>query len=157
MDGILEFLGSALVRTSKSGRVGLEIDLNIAAGRDVAGLLVVVEVVAVNLVEAGGIAAVENNTHVVQFGPAIQLELLKVAGFDGEQGPLAVGFGELKAIRVLLDINPNFVGNFLQYIAQAHARIEIRPRHHRDEEDGDHSQPASETVDWERHAGSSLQ
>src|SRR5260370_28924709 len=118
MDGILEFLGSALVRASKAGWVGLEIDLHVAAGRDVAGLLVVVKVVAINLVEAGGIAAVENNTHVVQFGATVQFELLEVTGLDGKQRALAVGFGELKAVRGLLDINPNLVGNFLQPIDQ---------------------------------------
>src|SRR5437588_8980571 len=118
MDGILEFPGSALVRASKAGWVGLEIDLHVAAGRDVAGWLVVVEVVAINLIEAGGIFAVEDDTHVVQFGASVQFELLEVTGLDGEQGPLAVRLGELKAGRGLLDVDANLVGDFFQNIAQ---------------------------------------
>jgi hypothetical protein len=57
----------------------------------------------------------------------------------------------LKTIRGLLDVDPDLVGDFLQHVAQAQARIEIRPRDHRDEEDGNRGQPAAEAVDGERH------
>jgi hypothetical protein len=75
VDGILEFLGCALVGPSQAGRVGLKVDLHVATRGHVARFLVVGKVVPVNLVEAGGIAAVENNADVMQFGAAIQLEL----------------------------------------------------------------------------------
>ncbi len=143
VDGILELLGSALVRSSRARWIGFQIDLHFPVTRDVARFLVVGEVIPINLVEAGGIAAVENDADVVQFGAPVQLELLELAGLDGEQGALAVRLGELKTIRGLLDVNPNLVGNFSQHVAQAHAGIEIRPRHHRDKQYRDHSQPAS--------------
>ncbi len=72
MDRILQFFGSALVRAGKACRVGFEIDLHVATGLNVSRLFVVNKVIAVNLVEAGGIFAVKNNTHVVQFGATVQ-------------------------------------------------------------------------------------
>src|SRR5258708_25781452 len=84
MDGILQLLGSALVWSRQTCGVGLEIDLHITAGRNIARFLVVAEIVSINLIKAGGVATVENNTDVVQLGAPIQLELLDVAGLDGE-------------------------------------------------------------------------
>src|ERR1700674_85669 len=156
MNGVLEFLGSALVGTGKAGSVGFEIDLHVTAGRDVARFLVVGKIVPVNLVEAGGVFAVKHDADVVQFGAAVQLELLEIAGLDGEQRAFAVGLGELKAGCGLLDVDADFVGKLFQHIAQAHARIEICPRHHRDKEHSDDGQPAAEAVDGERHTGFSL-
>src|SRR5258708_22627957 len=112
--------------------------------------------VGVNLVEAGGLLAVKNNADIVQFGTSVQLELLEVAGFDGKQGALAIGFGELKAIRGLLDVEANLVGDFLQHVAHAETGVEVCPRNHRDEQDGDGGQPAAEAVDGERHRKFSL-
>src|SRR5258708_687428 len=156
MDRILQFFGSALVRAGKACRVGFEIDLHVATGLNVSRLFVVNKVIAVNLVEAGGIFAVKNNTHVVQFGATVQFELLEVAGFDGKQGALAIGFGELKAIRGLLDVEANLVGDFLQHVAHAETGVEVCPRNHRNEQHGDHGQPAAEAVDGERHRKFSL-
>src|ERR1700685_1148731 len=114
VDGILEFLGSSLIGAGLTRRIGLQIDLDFTVSRDVARFLVVGEVVAINLVEAGGIAAVENNADVVQFGATVDLELLEAASLDGEQSSLAVGLGELKARRGLLDVDANLVGKLLQ-------------------------------------------
>ena len=72
VDWILKFPGSALVRSGAARWIGLQIDLHLAVTGDVARFLVVGEVVAVNLIEAGGIAAVENDADVVQFGAAVQ-------------------------------------------------------------------------------------
>ena len=71
------------------------------------------------------------------------LELLELAGLDGEQRPLAVGLGELETVRGLLDVDPNLVGKFLQHIAQAQAGVEIGPGYDRDKQHRNHSQPAS--------------
>ncbi len=90
VDGILEFLGSVLVRSGPTRWIGLQIDLHLAVPRDVARFFVVGEVVPVNLVEAGGIAAVENDADVVQLGAPIQLELLELARLNGKQRSLAV-------------------------------------------------------------------
>jgi hypothetical protein len=124
--------------------------------RDIARLLVVAEVISVNLVETGGIAAVKNNADVVQFGAPVQLELLELARLDGELSALPVGLGELKAVRGLFDIDPNLVWKFLQHIALAHAGIEIHSRHHHGKQHRDHSQPASQSIDREGHAEFSL-
>ena len=156
VDGILEFLGSSLVGPGQAGRIGLQIDLHLAVSGDVARFLVIGEVVAVDLVEAGGIAAVENDADVVQFGAAIQLELLETAGLDGEQSSLAVGLGELKSVGGLLDVDSDLVGNFLEDVAEALAGVEIRSCHDRGEQHGNHGQPASKAVDGQRHAGFSL-
>ena len=52
--------------------------------------VIVGEIVAVDLVEARGVAAVENNADVVQFGAAVELEFFYVFGLDGENGSFAV-------------------------------------------------------------------
>ena len=91
VDGILEFLWSRLVGRGYPAGVGLQVDLHFSSGRDVARLRIVGEVVAINLVEAGGIAAVEDDVDVVQLGMAVELELLDALGANGEGG--AAGFG----------------------------------------------------------------
>ena len=88
----------------------------------------------------------------MQLGAAIQLELLKIAGLDGEQRSLAIGFGKLKARRGLLDFEPKLVRNFLQHIPLPRASVEIHASHHRSEEYGDDGKPASQAVYGERHA-----
>ena len=82
VDGILEFPGSALVRSGHARRIGFQIDLHFAVSRYVAGFLVVGKVVPVDLIEAGGITAVKNDADVVQFGASVQLELLEL-GWPG--------------------------------------------------------------------------
>src|SRR5258708_21987020 len=71
MDGILQLLGSALVRSRQTCRVGLKIDLHIPAGRNIAGFLVIAEIVSIDLIKPGRVATVEDNTDVAQFGSPI--------------------------------------------------------------------------------------
>ena len=92
----------------------------------------------------------------MQFGASVQLELLEIRGLYGEQGTPTIGLGELKALRRLLDVVANLVGNFLQPIAHSHARVEIHPHYYHREEHGSRQQPAAQTVDGERHPESSL-
>src|ERR1700686_5824133 len=99
MNRIFQLFGSSLVRPRQPSWVSYKIDLHIAAGRNVPRLLVVSERIAVNLVEAGGIAPIKNNADVAQFGVSVKLELLHVARLDGKQRPLAVRLGKLKAVR----------------------------------------------------------
>ena len=91
MDGILEFFWSGLIGTGEARWVRYQIDLHIAFGSDVAGFLVIGKIVAVDLVEARGIPAVEHDADVVQLGVAVELELLDVACLDGEERAFAVG------------------------------------------------------------------
>src|SRR6202035_1161970 len=149
-------LRSSLVRTLQSSGIRLKIDLHFPAGSNVARFLVVGKCIAINLVEAGGIASIENNGDVMQFGAAIQLELLKVGSLDGKQRTLAIRLGKLKARRSLLDVKSQLIRNFLQHIALPRASIEIHSRHHRTEEYRDHNQPAAKAVDGKGHPGFSL-
>src|SRR5437762_2231289 len=90
------------------GRLGTsqrQVDLDFAHGGDVPRSLVVGEILSIDLVEAGGIASVENNVYIVQFGIAVELELLDAARLHGEKSALAVGLGNLKTARGLLDVD----------------------------------------------------
>src|SRR5712671_4838890 len=131
MDRIFYFLRRSLVRPLESCGVRLQIDLYISACDYVARFLVVGKCIAINLVEAGGIATVENDADIVQFGAAIQLKLLKVGSVDSEQRPLAVGLRKLKAVGGLFDVESQLIGNFLQHIALARASVEIHTGDHR--------------------------
>ena len=84
MDWILDFLGCGLVWAGHPGRVGDQIDLDFAVCSYVAGFLVVSKIFAINLIESRGVGSVEDDVDVVQFGIAVQLELLDAAGLYGE-------------------------------------------------------------------------
>src|ERR1700692_634495 len=156
MDSIFYFLRSSLVRPLQSSRIRLKVDLHFPAGFHVARFLVVGKCITINLIEAGGIASIENNGDVVQFGTAIQFELLKVGSLDGEQCSLAVRLGKLKARCGLLDVKSQLIRNFVQHIALARARVEKHSRLHRGKYPRNHNQPAAKAVDGKGHAGSSL-
>src|SRR5437879_5150182 len=65
MDRVLEVFGSGLVRALQSRRVRNQVDLHFPLSRDVSSLLVVGKIVAVDLIEARGVATVKNNRDVV--------------------------------------------------------------------------------------------
>ncbi len=154
MDRVLEFLWRGLIGTGKAGRVGDKVDLDIPLGRDVSGLLVVGKVIAIDLVEAGGVAAIEHDADVVQFGVAVELELFEIAGLDGKERPLSVGFGKLKAASGLLDVIPNLARDLFQHVRRLRTRVEIHPRHDQREQHSGQSQQTAQAIDLERHLGS---
>ena len=92
VDGILERLGRRLIQVAGPFRIGFEVDLHLALGDDVARFRIISKVVARDLVEAGRIASVEHDVHVLQVGVAVELELLDVAGADGEDGASRLRF-----------------------------------------------------------------
>src|SRR5271166_6831529 len=93
VDGILQLLWSRLIGRGPAPGVGFEINLHVAPRGDVSGIWIVGEIVAVNLIEARGIAAVENNADIVQFGVAIELELFNIFSVYGKNRATALGFG----------------------------------------------------------------
>jgi hypothetical protein len=84
VDRILDFLRRGLVRAGHPGRVGDQIDLDLPVCSYVSGFLVVSKILAVDLIESRGVGPVEDDVDVVQFGIAVQLELLDAAGLYGE-------------------------------------------------------------------------
>ena len=148
---ILQFLGRGLISAGEARRVRHQIDLYVAFGGDVAGFLVVGKIVAVNLVEARGIAAVEHDADVVQFGVSVKFELFHVACLDGEQRALSIGLGKLKPVGRLLESIPILPGILLQHVGRPQARVEIHPCHHQREQDGGRGQQTAQTIDLERH------
>ena len=84
MDWILDFLRRGLIRAGHTGRVGDQIDLDLSVCSYVAGFLVVSKILAVDLIESRGIGSVEDDVDIVQFGIAVQLELLDAACLYGE-------------------------------------------------------------------------
>ena len=151
---VLELFGRGLIGTGEACRIGYEIDLHVAFGGDVAGFLIVGKIVAVDLVEAGGIAAVENDADVVQLGVAIELKFLEIAGLDREEGALAIGLGKLEAAGGLLDVIADLAGDLLQHIDRSKTRVKIHAGHDQREQHGSRSQQAAKTIDFERHLGS---
>ena len=69
----------------------LQIDLDFALGDHVSRLLVVFEIGAADLIEAGGIASIKSDLHIMQFGVAALLELHCFASLDGEQSAALFG------------------------------------------------------------------
>ena len=104
MDGILEFLRSRLVGRGHAGGVGFQIDLHFTSRGNVAGFRIEGEVVAIDLIEAGGVAAVKDDADIVQFGTAVELEFFNVSGADGKDRASGFGLGKLKAAGGLLDV-----------------------------------------------------
>jgi len=105
VDWVLEFFWGGLIGTRETRRIGDQINLHVALGGDVTGFLVETKIVAVDLVETRGIAAIEHNADVVQLGVSVELELFDVAGLNGEDCALAIGFGKLEAAGGLLDVD----------------------------------------------------
>src|SRR5271166_2221543 len=104
MDRVLQRFWCGLVGARQSSGIRDQIDLDVAHGGDIARLLVVGKIVAVNLVEARRVAAIKHNRNVVKLGIAVQLELFHIAGLDREERALAVGLGKLETVRGLLDV-----------------------------------------------------
>ena len=154
MDWILEFLRRGLIGAGDARRVGHQIDLHLALGDDLAGLLVESEIIAVNLIEARGIAAVQHNADVVQLGVAVQFELFDVAGLDGEEGALAIGLGILITVGRLLNVDSHLAWNLLEHIRGSRTRVEVHPSHEQREQHGGDRQQAAQAIDLERHLGS---
>lgn len=69
MNGILHALGLGLIGLEQSLGIRLKVDAHFALGCDVARLRVVAEVVAVDLVVAAGVAAIQRDGDVVQLSP----------------------------------------------------------------------------------------
>ena len=151
---IFQRLGYGLIGTGQPAGICHQVNLHIALGRDVAAARVVGEIVAVDLVVAGRIAAVENDVDVVQLGAVAHNKAFEAAGLDGEKCASTVGLGVLKSAGRLLDFVPDLVGNFLEHVTRPRTRIEIHPRHRHREHDGSHRQHASQTIDRKRHLGS---
>jgi hypothetical protein len=154
VDRILHFFRCGLIRTGEARRVGHKIDLHVAFGGDVARLLVEGKIVAIDLIEARGVAAIEQDADVVQLGVAVKLEFFDVAGLDGKERALAVGFGKLKAAGRLLDVQSDFARDLFQHVGRPRTRVEIHSGHDQREQHGGRGQQAAQTVDLKWHLGS---
>ena len=77
--------------------------------------LVVGEVVAVNLVVAIVVLAVDHDVHVLQLGVAALLELHRLGRLDGVDGAAALGLGKREAVAGLLDVDAELLRNVVQH------------------------------------------
>ena len=128
VNGILEFLGRSLVRVAQTFGVGFEVNLGFTLGGDVSGLLVILEIGSINAIEAGGVAAVERDFHIVKFGVRSPPELDCLSGTNGEHRAALLGFGDGEAGCALLDFEAHPCRDLLQRILHAVPRIEVSAR-----------------------------
>src|SRR5581483_5208731 len=84
MNWIFQFFGRGLVWIRNTLRIRLQVNGDFASAGYVAGLLVVVERLAIDPVETRRIAAVNRNHHVVQLGPATRFKLDRLTGLQFE-------------------------------------------------------------------------
>ncbi len=75
MQRILQFGRGSLIGLTRPLGIALQVDVDFADRFDVASGLVIGEVVAINLVVAVVILAVDHDVHVLQFGVPALLEL----------------------------------------------------------------------------------
>ena len=91
VDWIFQFPGRRLVGMNDAFRVGLQVHLNLAFANDIAGLGIIFKIRAVDLVEAAGIATIQRDGDVMQFGVPALLVLHRLAGLDLEYGVPLLG------------------------------------------------------------------
>ena len=84
VNGIFAFRRRRLVGVQHAFRIRLQINQDLTLGDYVPGLLVIFEIAAANLIEAAGIASVESDLHIMQFGMSSFLKLHRFAGLDGK-------------------------------------------------------------------------
>jgi len=143
---VLQFFRRGLVGAGLSGRIGFQIDLNLALRHNVAGLLVVGEIIPVDLIETRRIFAVNDDADLAQFRPAVELELNDIAGLNCKQRPPALGLGELEAAGGLLDVEANLSRNLLQDISLPQARRQVHAADYGREQQSDRGQPSSQPI-----------
>lgn len=154
VNSVLNVLWRGLIGARAALGIGDKIDLNFAPGGYFSAFRVIAEVIPINLIVAGRIAAIEDDADLVQFGSAIELELFYIRGFDGKQRALAVGFRDPETIGRFADVNSELVRYFFAEVSRAHAGIKIHPSDSDCDDQGSRDKDSAQTVDWERHLGS---
>src|SRR5688500_14335535 len=144
MDGIVQLAGRRLLGSRGGLGCGFKIDVNFADSAGLAGLWVPFEAGAVDLAKAALTASVHHDVHVVQLGTPAFLKGDGLARLDGEQGAVALGFGNGEAFRALLDLEAELAGNVAYGLAHAVAPVEIKAGDDDHHEDGGDGEPAAQ-------------
>ena len=105
MHRIFQLLRRRLVRVLGAFGIGLQVDMHFAGGANDLLLLIVFKAGAIDLVEAAGVAPVNDDVDVFQLRLAAGAKLYHLRGMNAEQGASAFGFGEGKALRCLLNVD----------------------------------------------------
>ena len=130
---------------------GLQVNVHVALRRDRAGLRVIGKAGAVDLVETIGVVAVDDDVDFVQDGAASVLILLRPLGVDAEESPAAFGLRKREPFRALLNVYVEFFGSMLNGMMDAPARVEIKARHHQQDDDRGEGEPATQALGVEGH------
>ncbi len=153
---IFQLPGRCLVGMNDAFRVGFQIHLDLAFADDVAGLGIVFKIRAVDLIEAAGIAPVQRDGDVMQFGVSALLVLHRLAGFNLEYGVSLFGAGNSEPLGALLDLNSDFRRHLLERVLHPVPGVEIHRRHHQQEADGAAREPAPKVGNLDGHLQASL-
>ena len=151
VEGILQFFRRGLVGIENTPGIGFQINLDLALGSHISGLLVVFEVGTIDPVIPAGVASIYGDGNIVKFSASALLELHSFAGFDFEDGAPLLRLGDSKAFGALLDFEADSLWNLLQGILHAMAGVEIDSGHKKHSGNRGASEPAAQTGDHSRH------
>ena len=151
VDGILQLPGRTLIGLGRAAGIALEIDVDFTARHHRARLRIVFEVGAVNLVEAIRLPAVNHDVDVPKLGPAAIRVLHRIGRANGKQRAPGLRLGERKALRALLDVNPELLRQLLQEAQVLDARVQIEAGDDRDHGQGQQRKPDSKARYGDRH------
>ena len=108
--------------------VFLKIDVHFSHGLDVAALGIVGELVAVDLVIAIMVAAIDHDVNIAQVGVAPGFELHRPGSSNGVKSAAGNRLGEGKAVAGLLNVETQRFGNVVQQGLHPGAGYPVRQR-----------------------------
>ena len=156
VDRVFQLLRRCLVGMNDAFRIGFQVHLDLALADYVAGLRIVFKIRAVDLVEAAGIAPVQRDGDVMQFGvsaclycTALLASILNMVCPCSEREtvkPLALCWISI----------PIFAGTSLSAFSTLLTGVEIHRRHHQQEADGAPRKPAPKVGNLDGHLETSL-
>src|SRR5215813_10113465 len=152
MNGILQLLRRRLIWANRSLRIGLKVDVNLALGYDIARLWVIFKVAAVDLVEAVGFAAVDDDVYVLEFSLAGFSLVSDFAGcMDGEDCSSAQRVGVSEPLGVLLDLDGQLLRQLAHCLANSISRIAKKSGDNQQHARCCDHQPVAQTLDSGMH------
>ena len=115
--------------------------MNFACAGDVAGLRVVAEMLAINLVVAVMLMSIDHDVNIAQVGVPSGLELHRFGGANGVQRAPALRLRERETFAGLLNVDAKFTGNVMQGRFHPKSRSVIGDADNGDHQDSGRHQP----------------
>src|SRR5215813_8417746 len=157
MNRVLQLLRRRLIGANRPLCVGLKVDVNLALGYDIARLRVIFKVAAVDLVEAVGFTAVDDDVYVLELGLAGFSLVSDFAGcMDGEDCSSAQRVGVGESLGVLLDLDGQLLRQLAHCLANSISRIAKKSGDNQQHARCCDHQPVAQTLDSGMHRYSIL-